>query len=471
MKRNSCTQTAASAAVAYSKTGGEIVSASRMRNIATKHVDVVVQTIPSRETPSTPVELDTCNAKYANIYESCAHHQSNAKCKDQSCQTHTTHVVQCSRCNQNSSDTIKLRKDFEKDAPIVTTQHTQQTQTNYASDNSATELTIRRTPQQTNGIQQKQKETKNQINVSKSKCSCTHNVYPSVSDNKYSSNIAETKRAEYYKPSTTTCRLCSKPKSGVDVNNTNTVYICDVCQTKPICTHEDTSRNGQTRARACEHNDVPVNGADRRIIIDKSRQNGNAENQSKCTGKICDCASDCAVCRTPKITTEALCECRSKIAERQSQIYSDGSQDSDTVQQRRVQSRLKCNCDEACSCSSNQAKNVVKAKVCRSFSNPNFMNDIDINETDRNCKHCRVCGAMYQNTRKCSCRQTYPKAVAYELSFAKGSISKSETSNVVQLTPNVSKQPLKAAKSETCLCDIKRNNSNKNVCQKSTLQV
>lgn len=496
MKRNSCTQTATGVASAYSKTGGEIVSVSRTRRSATKHVAVGVQTLP-RETSSTSVtaESDVYDAKYANPQKPCAHYQNSTKCRDQSCQTHIIPVVQrtCARCKQSPSGEtalIRTRKDHQADVPAVS----QQTQTNYASDNSATESTHRRASSsvQSNSVQPKQKEAKNQINASKSKCSCAHSA-----DKSASGSIVKAKRAEYHKRSFTVCPLCFKQKPAMDISNTT---VCNVCQKNPTCTHNNISEVEQTCGNACECDDVSVNDADRRIIIGKSRQNYNTEGQNRMrafnyseqsdTGKICDYATnDCATCHNSGNTVGTLRECCSsgkvdnnsstcrfechlKIAEHQPQtrIYSDSSQDSDANRQHKVQNSLKCNCDEACSCSNNQAKD-IKGNGRKSYaSKPNYVDDTSINKTERNYKHCRACGAMYKNTRKCGCRQTYPKAVAYELSFTKENVSKNEISDIA--TPKVSKQPLNAAKSDACPCDIiKKNNSNKNLHPTTTLQV
>lgn len=481
MKRNSCTQTATSAASVYSKTGGEIVSASRTRTSAAKHVAVGVQTL-CRETASTPltVESDAYDAKGANSQKPCAHYQNSAKCRDQSCQTHTAQIVQrvCTRCNQNSSDASGRLRGFRGEvAPIVS----QQTQTNYASDNSAAEESICQHTSQNNSSQQK-KEAKNQINASKSKCSCARGVCPSVNDKCGSGVAAESKRTECHKrPTFTTCQLCSKQKPAVDVSNA--VRSCDVCQKNLPCTREDLSEDGQEYV--CECDNIAVNDANSRAAVGKLRQS-RAENRTRRAlnynektdaGKICDCTNDCAVCRDPETTAETSCkcrpngkidinglyhfECRSKVTEHQvqTQTYSDSSQDSDAIRQRKVQNTLKCNCDEACSCTNNQAKDSVKGKL---YTN--------VNKAERSCKHCRGCGAMYQNTRSCGCSQTlYPKAVAYELSFTKENASKSKASDC---TPKAFKQSPNAAKSDACPCDtVKKNNSSKAVRQTNTLQV
>lgn len=474
MKRNSCTQTATSVASAHSKTGGEIVSASRARTSAVKHVAVGVQTL-CREISSTPltVESDTYNAKDMNSQKPFAHYRNSAKCRDQSCQTHTGQIVQhvCTRCNQNSSDASIRLRSCQGETPIVS----QQTQTNYASDNSAAESICHHTSQ-SNSSQQK-KETKNQINASKSKCSCTRGVCPTVND-KCGSSIAEAKRIECHKRSVfKICQLCSKQKPAVDVSSA--IRSCDVCQKNLPCAYENLSVDDQEYACKCDN---IANDANKKVV-GKLRQN-RAENRTRRalnyneqnnTGKICDCTNDCVVCRDPETTTETSCkchsnskidtnelyhfECRSKIGEHQvqTQTYSDSSQDSDALQQRKVQNTLKCNCDEACSCN-NQTKDSVKGKLCT-----------NVNKTERNCKHCRRCGAMYQNTRNCGCPQTYPKSVAYELSFTKENTSKTKASDC---TPKVFKQPPNAAKSDACPCDIiKKNNSSKTVHQTSTLQV
>lgn len=512
--RNSCTQTATNTTGAYSKTGGEIVTAYRTRRHRTKQVAVGVQTL-HRKASLTPVTTesdarDTRRTNSSNV--TYMPFQGNSKYRDQACQKHIAQqVVQhtCARCNQNSSDTNQARKGLQGDAPVVS-QQTQTNQTDVSDNNtSTTGLAHHRVSVQSNGIQYKQqKEAKNQINASKSKCSCARGVSPSANDSvndKYGSSVVETKRNECYKRTLfTTCPLCSKQKSVVEVSDV--ASSCGVCQKNSTCAHDSNSEDGKTRicVNAREHDGVlNADDADRRIVVSKSRQNCNAEGQSRRalnyneqngTGKFCECTNDCAACRNPGAVAETSCECRSsgqiddnglchfecrlKIAERQpqKQIYSDNSQDSDTItQQHRVQSSLRC--DEACSCG-NQVRDIVRGQACKNYmSKPNFkVDDSSINRTEKNCQHCRSCGAMYQNAKKCGCRQTYPKAVAYELSFTKESISKRETSDIVQTTSKVplsTKQSLDTTKSDACSCNVatKRNGPSKNPRQSRTLQV
>lgn len=507
MKRNSCTQTATNAASVYSKTGGEIVSASSIRGF-TKHVSVSVQTSP-REIPATSAESHTRETKSVNSRNACARYQTGVKCKDQSCQTTRDPAVSaqctCARCNRNASDAAGNLRNLPGDAQSVS----QQTQTsNYASDTSTTERACHHAPQ-TNSVQQKQKDAKNQINTSKSKHGCVHGTCPSVNDNKRGSGVAEPKRvADQKRALLAACPSCSRQKP---VNTGNATCNCRVCQKNPSRMHGDGFLEDDRTcvcANACKYpHNGPGSDADERIVLSKMRQSGNAQSQNghaskynaeRDVGKVCDCANDCATCENPRGKAEALCECRSngkidgtglcrfecrlKIAERQSQAraYSDSSQGSDTIQQRRVQSSLKCNCDEACSCSNkNQtmSEDNVNGRAWTNYVLPksSLVDDISINKTDKRCKHCRVCGAMYQNTRKCDCRQTYPRAVAYELSFTKGNASRSEISDVVQVMPKGPKLHAAnaAAPSDGCnACDIKnKNNSSKNFRRTNSLQV
>ncbi|XP_072766845.1 uncharacterized protein [Anoplolepis gracilipes] len=493
MKRNSSTQTATNLASAHSKTGGEIVSASRRtQRSVTKRIAVGVQTLP-REMSSTPIESPIeSDATYMNSQKLC-YQNAGTKCRDQSCQTHNT-ARTCVRCNQNPNSNMGSIRSRKGDAPIVS----QQTQTNYASDDSATGSTCHRASQ-SNTIQQKQKEAKNQINASKSKCSCTRNgICSSINDNKCTSSTIETKRATE-KRSSFTCALCSKQKPVADVSNV--ICNCGACQNNLFRARENISgsndQTSETHVNTCECNiNVSVKDADRKIIAGKSQQNCNADNQNRRglsyneqsdTEKICDCVNDRVVRRNSETTTvgtlcehyhsngkidnNSLCrfECRLADHQTQKQIYSDSSQDTGIVHQRKVQnSVLKCNCNEACSCSNNQAiKDTVKA--CKNYaSKPNVADNTGINKTEKNCQHCRACGAAYQNIRKCDCHQMYPKAVAYEVSFTRENTSKNETSDIIPIMPKVSKQPLNAAKFDACPCDMKK--SNKNVHRSSTLQ-
>ncbi|XP_029163998.1 uncharacterized protein LOC114935347 isoform X2 [Nylanderia fulva] len=475
MKRNSVTQTATNLASVHSKTGGVIICASRnlQRSSGTKRVAVGVQTLPQEMSSMSPIKSGT---KYTNSQKPC--YQTGTKCRDQSCQTHSTVVhASCARCNQNpESDSAASVRSRKGEPPIVS----QQTQTSYASDDAATEPTCRRASQNIT-VQQKQKEAKNQINASKSKCSCARgDVCSSIKDNKSTSTIEAKPRAE--KRSPFTCSLCSEQKSVADVDDI--VYSCGGCQK---------TRSGTIRMNACKCDvDVPVKEVDRKIIIGKSRQNCNVQTQNRRNGssyieqsdpgKICDCVA----CRNPEETattaTGILCEhCQSsnkidnnessrfqgRLAERQApkQVYSECSQDS--TQQRKVQNNLlKCNCNEACSCSNNQAIKDIKA--CKNYASKTNVAD-NVNKKERNCQHCRACGTAYQNIRKCGCRQIYPKAVAYEVSFTKENTSKNETSDIVPIMPKVSKQPSTAAKFDACSCDIMKRN-NKTAHRTNTLQ-
>lgn len=487
MKRNSCTQTTTNLASAHSKTGGEIVSASRTQRSITKRIAVGVQTLP-REMSSTPIEsLIEPDTRYMNSQKPS--YQNDAKCRNQSCQTYNTGRT-CTRCNQKPDSNTASIRSRKGDAPIIS----QQTQTNYASDDAATESTCHRASQSTI-VQQKQKEAKNQINASKSKCSCIHNdICSSINNNKRGSSTIEAKRTTE-KRSLFTCALCSKQKSVADVSN-----VCGICQRNLSCTHENisesNSQTSRTHINMCECDlNVPVKDADGKII-GKSRQICNAENQSRRglnydeqndTEKICACANDHVAHRNPeiimagtlcehcyssgKIDNNSLCrfECRLTEHQTQKQIYSNSSQDTGIVQQHKVQnSVLKCNCNEACSCNNNQAvKDIVKA--CKNYtSKPNVADNTGINKTERNCKHCRVCGAAYQNIRKCGCHQIYPKAVAYEMSFTKENTSKNETSDITPIMPKIPKHPLSTSKFDACACDMKRNSKN---IHRSTLQV
>ncbi|XP_026827952.1 uncharacterized protein LOC105278994 isoform X2 [Ooceraea biroi] len=488
MKRNSCTQTATNVASVYSKTGGEIVSASRIRGSAMRHmITVSVQTSPRKlPSASAAVEPRVHETKSANSQTPCAHYHNSVKCKDQSCQTHSTgQIVRCTcvSCNQS--------------APIVS----QQTQTSYASDASTTERVCHhKVVSQGASVQQKQKEAKNQINTqSKSKHGCAHGACPSVSDNQRVGSSVEPKRAQaecYKRPLLTTCPSCSKQKPVTGVSSA--ACNCGACQNNPSRRHGDNQACVCANACKCDSS----SDANRRIT-GKPRQNYNAKSQSRhassCSEQrenreeVCDCAA--CENRAQTMGAGTLCECRSngkidgngscrfecrlKIAEHQSQAqaYSDSSRgSSDVIQQRRVQSSLKCNCDEACSCSNSQTKDTVKGRACKNYaSKPNFVDDISISKADKNRKHCRVCGAMYQNTRRCDCRQTYPRAVAYELSFTKENVSKSEMmSDIVQIMPKAAsnKQHINAAKPDACnACDMKKNNLNaKNFRQTSSLQ-
>ncbi|XP_014486839.1 PREDICTED: uncharacterized protein LOC106750782 [Dinoponera quadriceps] len=486
MKRNSCTQTTSDVSEAYSKTGGEIVSACR--GSATKRAAVGVQTSSRDLTIQTS---DVHDARYASSQNPRAFVDPVGKCREQTCQKHAAPVgvqrTSCARCrDQSSSDAARSRKSFQEGAPVVS----QQTPLlSYGGgDNNNAEPVACHHVAPSNGPQHKQKEAKNQINASKSRCGCTAH-----SDDSEHAEASEAKPREAGccgKALFAACPICSKQKPVVELGNG-----CG-CQKKPVRGREDNPGDGKARDDPSDVNQ----DADRRIVIGRARADGPAGRRAFNFGEpngfgnhLCDCVRDRAY--PDSRTAETLCECRSRghqidggelcrfecrlrIAEHQpttARVYPDSSQDDGELsapQQRKVQNSLRCNCDEAsCFCGDDQAREGGWSRGRRSDApRTNLAEESGVNRTERNRRYCRACGAMYQNTRKCDCRQTYPKAVAYELSFAKENSVRNESSDVAQVTPKApsAKQPI--SKSDACPCDIVKRNGPKNAQQTTTLQ-
>lgn len=219
--------------------------------------------------------------------------------------------------------------------------------------------------------------------------------------------------------------------------------------------------------------------------VSSSNQNGRI--------KLCECSSDCSCenSREPEVhNAKGYCSYHSNAKTHCNEVRHYGhfvepedrptqtrpycvtnGQASETSQYK-VQNGLKCDCENDCFCNK-RAKNGEEMLHARSWSSgkPNYVDEANQTcDSDRNCKYCRRCGAAYQNVKKCSCSQTYPKAIAYELSFAKGNGRKDDNFDALQKVP-LSNRPVKDGKTDGCVCNtIKRVSSRKVLGQKNTLQ-
>ncbi|KAG7191119.1 hypothetical protein KM043_007151 [Ampulex compressa] len=350
-KRNSCAQTATNVVNAHSRTGGEIVSASNIRSSTIQLINAGVQTL-EQESPATPAVMQSEVVHYVKcpVHNALMHFQNNCTCNDQICQCQKvamkSMLARCTHCvqEQNQSRTTinrsqKQHTDSSYDTesqPLIP----QAGQLNPVNGSSTNLLEIH-VPANKDSNQCKQKEAKNQINTTKSKCIC------------------ECKAAH-------TCQCIADYKH--------------------------------------KANDIGDEEDKYKRLLSKISQ----------------------LCSTQISTTEVSATCRAKNSE--DKVYSRGHS--------------------------------IK---------PNYVEESSANDSNGSCKYCRRCGIIYQNTRKCGCHQTYPKSVAYELSFTKDRGHKSDKVDLLQRVP-LSNLPQNESKSDGCACDIMKDGSSSKICQKNTLQ-
>lgn len=480
-KRNSCAQTATNITSALSKTGGEIVSASNLQNSRIKLVSTGMQTVPQEiSTASAMVQSEIVHYVQCSAH-SALHFQNNHKCNEQANQCLKYHAVQnvvttCMQCLQEQKDrSSSVQKvhtnieNFREESPVGS-----QGLSDQMNSNSSSEVMHHCANKEVQTSSLKQKETKNQINASRSKsCDCKCDTKKVVSKG---------------------CQSCASPIIALESNN---APKCDECQKKIF--HARDRDEGNLKECSCTtvcecDNDHSKKGRAPMRYSSKYYQNNNGYvsslNQNSRI-KLCGCSSDC-VCensREPEMqNAKGFCSCHSNgRTQYNGSRYSRAEVEDCSTQpwpycvtngqvnetaQHKVQSNVKCNCEKDCFCN-NRAKNseeLLRGRACNN-GKPNYVDEANqTSDSDINCKYCRCCGTAYQSVKNCSCYQTYPKAIAYELSFAKENGQKNDNLGAFLKVP-LSNYTVNEVKTDGCVCNIKKVSSKKNSPQKCTLQV
>lgn len=498
-KRNSCAQTATNVTGAHSKTGGEIVTASNMHNSTVKLVSTGVQTVP-QETSTIPALIQSeivhyvkCPAHNAMQFQnSCKCNEQAKQClKHQAVQNVVTTCIQCLQEQKDQSSRVQKAhanaENIREESPID-----RQTPSDLTNGNSisSSEVIYHCASKEVQTSPFRQKDAKNQINASKSRtCDCkgSHGCQ-CVSDCKCDNKNTLPKG---FQPCIT---------HGIPIEN-STTSKCEECQKKMLHVYDRDGENKKecscTNVCECDNGKPKKGGRAPMKYSSKYYQNGNGYvSSSNQTGriKLCECSSDCSCenSREPEVhNAKGYCSYHSNAKTHCNEVRHYGhfvepedrptqtrpycvtnGQASETSQYK-IQNGLKCDCENDCFCNK-RAKNGEEMLHARSWSSgkPNYVDEANQTcDSDRNCKYCRRCGAAYQNVKKCSCSQTYPKAIAYELSFAKGNGRKDDNFDALQKVP-LSSRPVKDGKTDGCVCNtIKRVSSRKVLGQKNTLQV
>ncbi|XP_076295546.1 uncharacterized protein LOC143216415 isoform X1 [Lasioglossum baleicum] len=415
-KRNSCAQTATNVTSAHSKTGGEIVSASNMHRSTLKLVNTGVQTDP-QEAATIPTLIQSEIVHYIKCPAHNAMHFQNSykgNVEAGQCPKHCTiqNVVSaCVYCLQDQKDqsnlqTVPANADVCREESPVDSQ-----KLDHSNDNSVSSAEVVR---QREVSQLRQKETKNQINASKSKhsCDCKRQTKRPMSKGCQTSSTTQTLEAS----SVSKCEDCQKKycvqeREDLNGKDCNCTTLCDCDNNQP--------KKGRLPFRPNSRYHEESNQC-----VSSFEQNGHA--------KLCECSADCS------------CENRASSKAMHNGNHHCGrwpEADDRPVRGRpqyKVQKNLMCECEE---------------ESYGRIQHP------EAGDSEQICKYCRRCIATAtQAGKQDNYCQTYPKAVAYELSFVKEKVP-------------LKNRAVNGNKIEGCVCNVvKRTASSMNSPRKDTLQ-
>lgn len=436
-KRNSCTQTGSDAVRAHSQTGGEIVSTiPRNRILETKFANIHVQTSPEDILPQVvcPIHKDVSSTQ-------------QCKCLGQVCRCARERP---SELGQNSSNKICLchssdSKSSYKEFSNVC--HRRSPSPRWSETNRKT-IDLQPIVGQISGNENRKseaKEAKNKVNATKSLHTCDCEV-PRICQCVGGNCSCESTLT--HKNITRPCELCLKKITH------NSRCNCGKGVDEKLCACDNMKRKDENMC-GCP-------------------AGCNCENR-KVDSKICGCYRD----RKCKCSSPRLCCVKSQ--EQKAQVkpyYLSNSNEAQPPQLTRSQNEGLCKCGKDCCCENKLSD--IENRLYNAKRSARTNCSCESNES--NYHHCRSCGSMYKNGRKCNCHVNYPKPIAYELSFADGKVQKNseafvnkkngkvETKKLNQ--GNASNSPTDTSKSGGCLCEeTKSCGSSRNSGRTKTLQV
>ncbi|XP_014606963.1 PREDICTED: uncharacterized protein LOC106788316 [Polistes canadensis] len=509
-KRNSSSQTATEVVDAHSRTGGEIITTSKAQNTM-KLVNTGIQTYHQEIFPITScIQNGTTHPSKCLIHKSLTH--SSNKCKyvnqEEQDEKDTLQAIPnaCLYCPQGQSQNpsiknrchIPIKYDFTKEDSETATESTRLSCTN-SNSVSSSQQNHRYMDKSKNQL--KQKETKNQINASKSKYACNCQSTLKAYHNKCKCDINKmNKKTTYQNTQPEICPIHIKPAMEIIGN----IAFCELCHARTYSAYRN-SCTCKKQEKPTESTSMPMNGCKcTNEVIDETQTNmftmrsdrscfqdsrpvTDCNNQQKVVN-LCGCSKDYSyenklesescmpnasheTCSNLKTEYNRRYHSESCSKAERYQIhtrpyYLINTEENETSLQPKVQTRVKCNCSKDCSCPNKIKEDDSNSHRTKHNTESNDINGSNSNDSNKNYKCCRTCGKVYQNTRKCNCRQTYPKPVAYEISFTKENSQKNIST--------IKKMPLSntindAIKSEKCTCTSKRQKEN-NKNDKTTLQ-
>lgn len=416
----------------------------------------------------------------------------------------------CLCCSQGQSQNpsiknkcqIPTNSDFVKEDSETATESTKLSYTNSNSISSSQQIHCYMDKSKN---QLKQKETKNQINASKSKytCNCQSTFKAHYNNCKCGTNNIY-KKTIYQNTLPEICRIHTKQIPTMEI--IGTFPFCELCRERTYsayrnsCTchkQEKTNESASTTINRCTCTNEIIDEIQTNMFTIRSDRScpqdsrlvADCNNQQKIVN-LCGCPNDYS-CENkieseiymPNASHETCSNLKTEYNRRyhsescskaeRHQIHTRpyclvNTEENETSLQPKVQTRIKCNCSNDCSCPNKVKEGDNNNHRMKHNTESNDINRSNANDSNKNCKYCRTCGKVYENIRKCNCFQTYPKSVAYEISFTKENSQKNISMIKKMPLSNTIKD---AVKPDKCTCTSKNQKENDQNDKKTTLQV
>ncbi|XP_046472039.1 uncharacterized protein [Neodiprion pinetum] len=521
-KRNSCTQTGTEPARAHSQTGSEITSPPlKHHNSEVTSVNIHVQTSPSSLTSPPPLRPRLTLPENTLPKAGCpVHKHSGLVCQCGRRQEHQEagqNLLKNNRLyhfsNQKLSEQSLSNAHHHQPSPLHFN-HQRVPISNSDQSNRPNQTGTDIMQPISHGVGSKNrksepKEAKNKVNASKSMCTCDCGISTTICKC-VGKCLCEIKRAENGSSkcdnlSGEICNLCRKKVGQIEVNGPE--CACgksennEVAAYQNYCTCEHVKRKEQPKLCGCS----ATCKCENRKVDGLAVTNGIAcEVCYKTWGeKICQCFDNCKcenrnldqaengkkICncyRERKCKCNECAHCLSNGVQKSQakHYYSYNSHESQPLSGHsgRLKNDGLCKCGKECCCE-NKLKDIERRLYSpKRSARTNCSCESRLGESDgNNQQHCRSCGSMYKNGRKCNCHISYPKPIAYELSFTDGKVNKNsdfvakkndkiDTRRLPEVA--VPDSPTNTARSGGgCLCDEARSyTSGKNSGRTKTLQ-
>lgn len=429
-KRNSCTQTGTKSARAHSQTGGEVASAVTeiRQNLQPTLVNVHVQTStyysPSSSPPPQSRSRLVPSADISpNIF--CPVHDNSLKlcqcARQETGQGSTNNPASPSSCLcMHSSEQRPTNKETGNvcrcSSPSPLHSNHKRVILNQPLSHDSGDKEMRKS---------ESKDAKNKVNATKStaifRCECGGVAVSPRICQCVGSCTCETNRLKRGYGNCQFCKnniekLCDCPgycnceKKRNDAALKVGTNVCNVCQKK--------STAGGEKLCKC---------------IGECECDNKKGDRDKESGKeSCECFKERRKC---KCTSFCFC-CSSKYRSKGCYV-SKNCHDTQHQQQQQQSVRSSkndgavCKCGKECCCENKlrdierrlySPKRSARTNCSCEVSRATESNGMNVQQQlqQQQQQHCRSCGSVYQNGRKCSCNINYPKPIAYELSFDDG---------------------------------------------------
>ncbi|XP_012287830.1 uncharacterized protein LOC105703764 [Orussus abietinus] len=390
-KRNSYTQTATETANAHSKSGGEIVTLSKMENPGVRLTNIYVQTLPQASSP-TLMQPQIVHAACPVHRGACVHAPPT------SCRCRAYALPPAPMYN------LQMQGQPRGETQAVCAHHSMQVQDLYSEScprENRVDSPNRCQPQNRND------ERPNERPFISQPARRGAIAYP-----EYGSDLADARNG-YVKE--------KDAKNRMNVDKSKAVGPGCECQ--------------ECKNESCESKES------RTKLANGHRPGWYGCERSKSNAKSCRCPRDCScearrkeesrIERRNRATCGQLsrrCGCPCHESNETRPYYLNTKKNGDFPRRNGVDSL--CGCDENCGCINRTngsadnylAKNTASENVCskRNGGSNRRPGKTESASEKKSCRCCRNCGTASRNGKPCDCTPQYPKPVAYELSFDNG---------------------------------------------------